>query len=872
MSDVVASDSRKPVVTADDAPIRVLHVDDETDFVDLAATSIERARDRITVLTETDAGAALDRLESDHVDCIVSDYDMPGMDGLEFLEAVRDEYPGLPFILYTGKGSEVIASEAISAGVTDYLQKEVGTDQYEVLANRIENAVAQQRTEAALEESERVLSTLMSNVPGMVYRCRNEEGWPMLFVSEGVVDLVGYTPEEIVDGDVSYGEDVVHPEDRDEVWNQVQTDIEAGRPFEVEYRVETNEGDVRWVWEQGRAIDTEDDGTVILEGVITDITERKTSEQELQTERDRLSALFDNSNDSIAYCEFEDGDPILHDVNPAFESVFGYDREEVLGECVDDILVPEDQREQGQQINQRAMQGERLVTEGERLTVDGRREFRIRAIPIDPDTPEQEGWVVYTDITEQKEREEQLQKAEQRYRRVVEQNLFGIYILQDGVIRYANPKAAELFGYEPEEMVDELSVFDITAEKDHERIEQSIRERKEGDESEKQYQMTGVRKDGTEFEFEVHSGIIEYEGEPALLGAVIDITERRERERELERHERMLDTVGDGVYILDQNRDFTAVNEAMTELTGYSEDELLGASADLVIREQDAEEARELREELRETTTDVVTMDLVLQTRDGDSIPAEVRFRALADDEGNYVGTAGVARDITDRRERQQQLERQNERLEEFAHLVSHDLKGPLNVAQTRTELLAETGNEIHFEKAKQAHQRMADIVNDVLDLARQGRTVENPEPVPFEDVAHQAWTAVSELAASLTVESDAVVFADRSRLQSLLENLFRNAIDHVGDDVRVEVGILPDRAGFYVADDGPGIPAADREQLFEAGHSTEEGGTGFGLSIVETIAGAHGWSVFVTDAEECPASLGGAQFSVTGVTFESTQ
>lgn len=139
--------------------IRVLFVDDEEHVVEVAATFLERFGDGFVVHTETSAAAAIEYLEREPVDCIVSDYRMPEMDGLDFLERVRAAYSDVPFILSTGKGSEEVASEAISAGVTDYLRKATGTDQYEVLANRISNAVAQQRAEQALKEREQRLAS-----------------------------------------------------------------------------------------------------------------------------------------------------------------------------------------------------------------------------------------------------------------------------------------------------------------------------------------------------------------------------------------------------------------------------------------------------------------------------------------------------------------------------------------------------------------------------------------------------------------------------------------------------------------------------------------------------------------------------------------
>ncbi len=129
-----------------DGRIQILLVDDDRDFVTLASTLLETESERIETVTETSPKAALERIDFDGIDCIVSDYRMPEMDGLEFLETVREEHPDLPFILFTGRGDERIAEQAISAGVSDYIVKDGSAEQYAVSANRIENLVMQYRT------------------------------------------------------------------------------------------------------------------------------------------------------------------------------------------------------------------------------------------------------------------------------------------------------------------------------------------------------------------------------------------------------------------------------------------------------------------------------------------------------------------------------------------------------------------------------------------------------------------------------------------------------------------------------------------------------------------------------------------------------
>ncbi|MFC7195068.1 response regulator [Halosimplex aquaticum] len=172
--------------------IRVLHVDDEPDLADLVATYLERKDERLTVETASTVADALARLDEMDIDCVISDYEMPGQNGLEFLEAVRTDRPDFPFILFTGKGSEEIASDAISAGVTDYLQKERGIEQYTILANRVINAVERARAEQAEQRQLRAIETAHEGISIL-----NAAG-EFIYVNEAYADLYGYDLEEML--------------------------------------------------------------------------------------------------------------------------------------------------------------------------------------------------------------------------------------------------------------------------------------------------------------------------------------------------------------------------------------------------------------------------------------------------------------------------------------------------------------------------------------------------------------------------------------------------------------------------------------------------------------------------------------------------
>ena len=257
---------------------------------------------------------------------------------------------------------------------------------------------------------------------------------------------------------------------------------------------------------------------------------------------------------------------------------------------------------------------------------------------------------------------------------------------------------------------------------------------------------------------------------------------------------------------------------------------------------------------------------------DGAHDPNNVGLNDDADDvvvdsaEGSHCDVVGYLFPAGDRIERERELEIQRERLEEFASVVSHDLRNPLSVAVGNLELAAELDGDAateRIERAQDALARMDDLIGDLLALAREGRTVDEPSETDLRTVVDRARkTAGSESTADLHVADPLPRIAcDRGRVRQVFENLFRNAIEHGPGEPRIEVGTLADREGFYVADDGPGIDPESRERVFEPGHTTIQDGTGFGLAIVERIAEAHGWSVEVTESRS-----GGARFEFSDV------
>lgn len=580
--------------------VNILHVDDDEPFRELTAEALQRERDEFDIISVSSASEALERLTDEEVDCIVSDYDMPEMDGIEFLTAVRERYPELPFVLFTGKGSETVASEAFSTGATDYVQKSTSTSVYTVLAKSIENAVEKERTR---RKHQRHLN----------------------------------------------------------------------------------------------AIENAEDGLAIL-----------------------------NENAEFVYA------------NDQYLGMYGYDRAELIGEPWD-VVHPENDR------------------------------FALKETAL-PTVRAQGYW---------------------------------------------------------------------------------------------QGQTTGLCADGDTFP---RGTSVTATDTGELICVARDLSERHRREQELTRYQAIVNAVADPVYTLDEEGRFTFVNEAMVEKLGYPRDELLGKHASIAVAEESVKRADEVIADLmKDEQTDKVTVELTKTPSDGSEFIGENHITLLDSPDGDTEGTAGVVRDITERKQREEKLARQrslleaqNERLDEFASLVSHDLRNPLRIAQMRLDLATEECDCEHHGDIKNALDRMDEIITDLLALARHDEEVGETESVKLADLTRDCWTSIPMDDASLTVNYEKAIQADPTLLQQLLENLLENAVEHAGEEPKITLGTLSD--GFFIEDDGQGIPADERDQVFDAGYSTADG-TGFGLRIVQQVADAHGWEIRMSEGSE-----GGARFDIINI------
>ena len=297
--------------------VRVLHVDDDPALLDLTATYLERIDDAFEVRSETGVGDALNALESAPIDCVISDYDMPEADGLTFLRRARDRGIDVPFVLFTGKGSEEIASEAIAAGATDYIQKRGGNDQYEVLANRVRNAVDQHRSRAALAASQERLSRFINQSP--LGTIEYDEAFRIVRVNPAAEEILGYDASELLGG--TWLPFVPETERRHVAALERDLLSDKGGYQSVNENVRSDGERIRCAWHNQVVTDAE--GTVI--GVFSqfeDVTEAEARKREIE----RTNAVLSTALDALPVGMLvEDADRRVIRVNERLYDLFDID-------------------------------------------------------------------------------------------------------------------------------------------------------------------------------------------------------------------------------------------------------------------------------------------------------------------------------------------------------------------------------------------------------------------------------------------------------------------------------------------------------------------------------------------------------------------
>jgi PAS domain S-box-containing protein len=347
-----------------------------------------------------------------------------------------------------------------------------------------------------------------------------------------------------------------------------------------------------------------------------------------------------------------------------------------------------------------------------------------------------------------------------------------------------------------------------------------------------------------------------------IQNAVAQYRAEREVERRSKWYSQVLEHSSDYVMIVDEMGKVSYISPAVERVMGYSQEELIGTDSFENIHPDDLDHASNALARTIENPQQEVTVEFRVEAADGSVRWLEARGRNFLDDP-IINGVMVNVRDISERKRREQELQEQKEQLEELTSFLSHDVANQLNVVQGSIELSDSHGTDENLLRALTALERIKQMIDKVRKLAHSDRELSERAAVDLKKAVNTCWNnvTVSNTDAELVVESSISFYADEERLRTLLENLFRNALNHAGADVTLRVGCLEEELGFYVEDDGSGIPPEQREQVFETGYTTSHEGDGLGLAIVQRIISAHDWTITATESED-----GGARFEITDV------
>ncbi|MFC4542907.1 PAS domain S-box protein [Halosolutus amylolyticus] len=782
-----------------------------------------------TVTATADPDEVLERVEVDSPDCVVLDHESDGLDAVAVLDRLREGDPSVPVLVFPRDGSEALASDVLGAGATDYVRR---ADGYDVLVDRIERAAStreQTETPSAASGSRRdpgccaILDAIGD--AAVVY---DPADGTVVDVNERLCELAGCRHDAACACSIErFRTD--GPGRREAITDVVQRTLESGTQ-QVEWRCETAGGDEFWAEATFERVDR--DGRPLVVALFRDVSERKRRKQRLRSFRQAI----ERAGHSIY---ITDPDGTIQYVNPAFERVTGYSSADAIGNTPRMLKSGVHDRAFYRELWETILGGDVWENQLVNRRKDGETYVVNQTIaPITNADGEIENFVaVNADISAQKRRERQLRR------------------LHDAVCEWLEADTREAVAIRTSHQLSEL--LDL--------------------------ELNGV------FLYDETAD----ELEPAAVSERADAA--------LDAHPRF--GGGDGIarQVFETGREVIHDDVRAAETVSAPESP--------------------------------IRSEIVLPL--GDHGVLVVGSRSTdAFDESDVTLARVVASSLEatlDRLGRERELERQKDRFEKFASVVSHDLRNPLTVAMGELERARDLDDPAAFERVQEAHGRMVAIIDDLLSLAREGKEIDDREPIPIAQVVTRAWDHVDAPTASFELDCDPQVrvLADPGRLQQLFENLFRNAVEHgstspashprqdavehgsassrpvaddavdhgvptgdfarsaasdqptgtvdTGDDrartagldsrepgassdgdsdLTITVGCAED--GFYVADDGRGIPESERDAVLETGYTTADDGTGLGLSIVTTIVDSHGWSIEVTES-----AAGGARFDV---------
>jgi PAS domain S-box-containing protein len=783
------------------------------------ATTVER------VETVTDATSRLG-----DVVCVVSEAELADGTGVDLCRTVRRQFDDVAFVLVPGSGSDALAREAVSAGVDEYVPAGTITDAadlWERVLAAIETISTEQRRYRKMVEQASDATAIID--PDATIR----------YISPSIERILGYAPSELVG---RRGTELIHPEDCDDVLDALASSLaNPDETVDATYRAEHADGGYRWVESRGQSFidDPAVGGTVIS---IRDVTEREERERDLRMYETIVEAV-----DDLVFALDEDGRFAF--ANEAHESRTGFASEELIGENPADVL-PEAAIRRAREIVANLRSDPDRDSATFEMDLPGRDGETIPcevhiAVLTDDDGAFRGTAGIVRDISDRKEQE-------QLYSTLLTEANDGIAITRKGRLQFVNEQMATLVGGTRAE-IEGTNVFDLIAPEDHDIVRGNYERRLDQESETGRYEIELETLDGERVPVEVSTTFVQYQGERGEMAIIRAIGDRKERERELELYEEMLNAVPDSVYAVDEDGRFVALNDTACEVVGLPEDELVGTHVSVCMDERDIERGQDLIRDLLTGERGKGIYEMDLQPVDRDPIPSENHVALLTDEDGEFRGSVGVLRDVTDRQERERRLTVLNRALR-------HDLRNSMHVIMANAELVARAVSDQQTQEKLGTIVDRAEQINSLSEKAREiEQTLANHEqtrkPIDLGELLATQVERFRDEYPEATFETDLPAHAwveATPLIDTAVENLIENSIEHT-DEARIQVSLSTtgDAVTVTVADDGPGIPEKERRIVGKGSETPLDHASGLGLWLVTWITRDSGGEVVFEAPEE---------------------
>jgi len=833
--------------------LRVLHVDDEPSFLRIAKQCLEM-QGRFQMDNALSAGEATEKLKEEKYDAIISDYQMPEKDGLDFLKELRSKGDNIPFVIFTGKGREEIATKALNLGADQYIDKNGDPETvYCELAHGVYHAVERRKAEKQLRVSEKKYRELFeTSRDGLVYTDMNGL---ILDCNQAYADMLGYSKEEL--------RNLTYQQLTSEKWHKIDTEIVQQQIMKKGYSAEYEKEYIR---KDGTAFPISITAWLITDeegqprgmwGIVRDISERKKAENLLRTCTDNYEKLFESTREGLLISGL---DGKISSANPAAAKILRYPGpKELVGLVAADLYV--DPQRKGALLEQLMKNGYVGKFEIELRRNDGTQVCVQTNVSVQKDA---EGNILRTETlfreaSKQEQTEEELADLKERLN-VLFLYAPDAYYLNDlkGTFIDGNKAAERITGYSKTELIGKSF------------LKLSLLPRSQIPKAAKLLAMNALgkptgpdelilhRKDGTKVPVEIRTYPAKIKGKTVVLGIARDITERKEAERTVLESQQKFKGLFTGnpeatVYI---DRDFHIldINPRFTSLFGYSLQEVRGKRLnDVVVPKNQIEEAETLDKKAIEG---YVYHDTVRMQKDGSLIPVSISAAPIFI-QGQLAGYIGVYKDISELKKTEKDLqtttkglETMNEKLRVVGGLTRHDARNKLAVITGNAYLAKKelADNSKILDYLKEMETSVQQVVR-IFDFAKAYEMlgVEQMLYIDVEKTVNEAISLFSGMKDTKVINDchGLTVLAD-SLLRQLFYNLVDNSLKYGKKITKIKAHYertSQDELKLIYEDDGIGIPAAEKSKLFKEGYSTG-GSTGHGLYLIKKIMEAYGWAI----------------------------